>query len=92
MQEASVSALRVRAAAYLKWSLYRDRVAAIFIMCCSIRHPPGPSLADSVAGVAAMADVLGDHDQQEAAQQMLMLLDEVREASWLATGTATLVI
>ena len=31
-------------------------------------------------------EVLKDHGQQQAAQQMLLLLDEVREASWLATG------
>ena len=52
----------------------------------SLAHTSKPSLAEGVAGVAAMSEVLKDHGQQQAAQQMLLLLDEIREASWLATG------
>ena len=52
----------------------------------SIAHNPKPSLAEGVAGVAAMLDVLKNHEQEQAAQEMVGLLREVREASWLATG------
>ena len=45
-----------------------------------------PSLAEGVAGAMAMAEVLKDHGQQQAALQMVELMDEIREASWLTTG------
>ena len=50
----------------------------------SIAHPPKPSLAEAVAGVAAMVEVLKDHGQP--IQDMLRLLDTLREASWRGGG------
>ena len=50
----------------------------------SIAHPPKPSLAEAVAGLAAMVEVLKDHGQP--IQDMLGLLDTLREASWRGGG------
>jgi hypothetical protein len=64
----------------------RDRVHQVAYLRNSIAHNPKPSLAEGVASVAAMLDVLKDHEQQQAVEQMIALLREVRAASWLATG------
>ena len=58
----------------------------------SIAHSPQPSLAEGVAGVAAMAEVLKDHGEDAAAAEMEMLLDRVRCASWLGAGVDELLL
>ena len=68
----------------------RDRVHRVAYLRNSLAHSAKPSLAEGVAGVAAMGEVLKDHEQQQVAQQMSTLLDEVREASWLVTGKQSL--
>ena len=50
----------------------------------SFAHTPKPTLAEAVAGVMAMLEVMRDHNQP--VEEMLVLLKEVQEASWLATG------
>ena len=72
--------------------LCRDRVHQVAYLRNSIAHSPKPSLAEGVAGVAAMAEVLKDHGLQQAAQQMSALLDEVQEASWLTAGVFGLIL
>ena len=52
----------------------------------SLAYTSKPSLAEDVAGIAAMSEVLRDHGQEQAAQQMLLILGEVREASWQPAG------
>ena len=58
----------------------------------SIAHSPQPSLAEGVAGVAAMAEVLKDHGEDAAAAEMAVLLDQVRQASWLGAGVDELLL
>ena len=62
----------------------RDRVHQVAYLRNSIAHPPKPSLAEAVAGVAAMVEVLKDHGQP--IEGMVRLLDTLREASWLGGG------
>ena len=67
-------------------SVSRDRVHQVAYLRNSIAHFPKPSLAEGVAGVAAMLDVLNDHERLLGAQRMGVLLRDVREASWLTAG------
>ena len=70
----------------------RDRVHQVAYLRNSIAHSPQPSLAEGVAGVAAMAEVLKDHGEDAAAAEMEVLLDRVRCASWLGAGVDELLL
>ena len=75
-----------------KHCVCRDRVHQVAYLRNPIAHSPQPSLAEGVAGVAAMAEVLKDHGEDAAAAEMEVLLDRVRYASWLGAGVDVLLL
>ena len=65
----------------------RDRVHQVAYLRNSVAHPkPQPTLAEMVAGTMAILEVLRDHGQLQAVQEIEAMLQELQEASWLQSG------